>query len=189
MEPELECRRSPGRCWLPLPCEDTEPLRTMRFVTVSPTGVGVVVWVRRAAAAAAEDRAPLDSRSRMKALVAASEAEAEGGRFEVCMEVWSVYGRQYTGVHAASVHSSNGKWTTTKANDNGAPPLAGRHVRDSRLPFCDCASCCGRHGCRRDCIPWGVRKLRVCGRVEKEVRLVMSCKHWRRHGKRRQGLA
>lgn len=85
MDPELECRRRAGRCWLPLPCDDMEALRTIRFVTVSATGVGVVVWVRRAAAAAAEDRAPLDSRSRRKAFVAASEAEADGGRFEDCM--------------------------------------------------------------------------------------------------------
>lgn len=44
------------------------------------------MWVRRAAAAAAEDKAPLDSRSRMKALVAARDADAEGGLFEAGLE-------------------------------------------------------------------------------------------------------
>ena len=87
MEPELECRRNCwlGRCWFALPCDEKEPFRTIRFVTVSPTGVGVVLWVRRAAAAAAEDNAPLDSRSRTKALVAAREADALGGLFEACI--------------------------------------------------------------------------------------------------------
>ena len=68
-----------------------EAFRTIRFVTVSPTGVGEVAWVRKAAAAAAEDRAPLDSRSRRKALVAASEADAEAGRFEACMGRLTVF--------------------------------------------------------------------------------------------------
>lgn len=84
MEPELEWRRKPGR-WVPLPCEETEAFRTIRFVTVSPTGVGVGVWVRRAAAAAAEERAPLDSRSRRKAFVAAREADALGVLLEACI--------------------------------------------------------------------------------------------------------
>ena len=81
IDPELECLRKPCACWLPLPCDEVEPRRTMRFVTVSPTGVGVVAWVRRAAAAAADERAPVDSRSRIKALVAAREAEALAGWF------------------------------------------------------------------------------------------------------------
>ena len=85
MEPELECRRKPGRAWLSLPWEEMEALRTIRFVTVSPTGVGDVACVRSAAAAAAEDKAPLDSRSRMKAFVAAREADAEGGLFGACI--------------------------------------------------------------------------------------------------------
>jgi hypothetical protein len=51
----------------------------MRLVTVSPTGVGVVTWVRRAAAAAAEERSPWDSAFLRKALVAAREADALGG--------------------------------------------------------------------------------------------------------------
>jgi hypothetical protein len=84
MEPELECRRRPGCCWLPLPCEDTELFRAIRFVTVSPTGVGAGVRVRSAAAAAALDSAPLDSRSRRKALVAAREADALTVLFEAC---------------------------------------------------------------------------------------------------------
>lgn len=48
----------------------------MRFVTVSPTGGGVVTWVRRAAAAAALERFGFDSRSLRNACVAASEADA-----------------------------------------------------------------------------------------------------------------
>lgn len=81
MDPELDWRRKgPGGC-LPvkLPVEDSDPRRTMRFVTVSPTGVGVVTWVRRAAAAAAEERSPFDSAFLMKAFVAAREAEELGG--------------------------------------------------------------------------------------------------------------
>ena len=59
----------------------------MRFVTVSPTGVGVVTCVRRAAAAAAEERSPLDSAFLMKAFEAAREAEAlVGGARWGCME-------------------------------------------------------------------------------------------------------
>lgn len=83
IDPELDCRcRLPGRCcWLTalLPLEEAELRRTMRLVTVSPTGVGVVTWVRRAAAAAALDRLGLDSRSLTKALVAAREADALAG--------------------------------------------------------------------------------------------------------------
>ena len=51
----------------------------MRFVMVSPTGVGGVKCVRRAAAAAAFERSPLDSRPFTKALVAARDADALGG--------------------------------------------------------------------------------------------------------------
>jgi hypothetical protein len=80
MEPELECRRNAGACWLPLPCDDTEPLRAMRFVMVWPTGVGDRGWVRRAAAAADDERDALLSWFRMNAFVAASEAdELTGG--------------------------------------------------------------------------------------------------------------
>jgi hypothetical protein len=80
MDPELDCRRrGPGCCREVLPFDDNDPRRTMRLVTVSPTGVGVVTWVRRAAAAAADERSPLDSAFFMKALEAASEADALGG--------------------------------------------------------------------------------------------------------------
>jgi len=80
MDPELDCRRrGPGCGRETLPFDESEPRRAMRFVTVSPTGVGVVTWVRRAAAAAADERSPLDSAFLMKALEAASEADALGG--------------------------------------------------------------------------------------------------------------
>jgi len=84
MDPELEWRRKPGGCCVPLPCDDKEAFRTIRFVTVSPTGVGDEVCVRSAAAAAAEDRLALDSRSRRKAFVAARDAFALGGALEAC---------------------------------------------------------------------------------------------------------
>jgi hypothetical protein len=88
IDPELDCLcRTPGRCCAALlPLEEAELRRTMRFVTVSPTGVGVVTWVRRAAAAAALERFGLDSRSLTNALVAASEADALGGARWGCIE-------------------------------------------------------------------------------------------------------
>lgn len=58
--------------------DEAEPRRTMRLVTVSPTGMGEVVWERRAAAAAALDRLVLLSRLRTKAFEAAREAEGLG---------------------------------------------------------------------------------------------------------------
>jgi hypothetical protein len=80
MDPELDCRRRGAFCCREtLPFDDSEPRRAMRLVTVSPTGVGVVTWVRRAAAAAADERSPLDSAFFMKAFEAASEADALGG--------------------------------------------------------------------------------------------------------------
>lgn len=54
MDPELDWRRRPCGRWLP--CDDVEPRRTMRFVTSSPTGVGLEVCERSAAAAAAFER-------------------------------------------------------------------------------------------------------------------------------------
>lgn len=123
MEPELECRRNPGRCWLPLPWEEREPLRTMRFVTVSPTGVGVVVCVRSAAAAAAEERAPLDSRSRRKAFVAAREADALAGLLGAC--IWACY------VSGAS---------TRRAIEREGRGGGVRHVRGWTRPVVDCAA-------------------------------------------------
>jgi hypothetical protein len=89
IEPELVCRckTPPGRCCTALlPLEDAELRRTMRLVTVSPTGVGVVTWVRSAAAAAALERFGFDSRSLTNALVAASEADALAGARWGCME-------------------------------------------------------------------------------------------------------
>lgn len=113
MDPELECRRSRPGCWLPLPCEDSELFRAMRFVMVSPTWVGGVACVRRAAAAAAEDREALDSRSRMKAFVAASEADWLAGVLEACMGI----GGQQAGepaTQAAGARSSVGRGQTKK---------------------------------------------------------------------------
>ena len=51
----------------------------MRFVTSSPTGVGLDVWERRAAAAAALERFASEAWFLTKALVAASDADALGG--------------------------------------------------------------------------------------------------------------
>jgi hypothetical protein len=77
IDPELVRRCSaPGRCWpCPLPFDDCELRRSMRFVTVSPTGGGVVTCVRSAAAAAAFERVGLVSRSLTKAFVAAKDAD------------------------------------------------------------------------------------------------------------------
>ena len=82
----LDCLTNTGPCWLPLPCEDIEALRTMRFVTVSPTAVGGIGCVRKAAAAAEEESDALDFWSFRKALDAAREAEALGGGFGACVE-------------------------------------------------------------------------------------------------------
>jgi hypothetical protein len=76
MDPELEWRRSCGR-WLPW--DEVEPRRTMRFVTSSPTGVGLEVWERKAAAAAALERFASEAWFLTKAVEAASDAEALGG--------------------------------------------------------------------------------------------------------------
>lgn len=77
MDPELEWRRRPCGRWLF--CDEAEPRRTMRFVTVSPTGVGLEVWERRAAAAAALERVASEAWLRTKAVEAASDADALGG--------------------------------------------------------------------------------------------------------------
>lgn len=62
----------------------------MRFVMVSPTGAGLVVCVRNAAAAAEDEREALDSRLLTKAFVAAREADELGGGFwEACIR-WCV---------------------------------------------------------------------------------------------------
>jgi hypothetical protein len=71
--------RPPGRALLPLlPTEPFESLLCMRFVCTLPTGVGVVVWDRRAAAAAAAERVPFVCWPLMKAWVAAAAAELVG---------------------------------------------------------------------------------------------------------------
>lgn len=54
--------------------EDTDPRRTIRFVCRLPTGSGVVVMDRKAAAAAAEDREPVDGLFLRKAWLAAAAA-------------------------------------------------------------------------------------------------------------------
>lgn len=51
----------------------------MRFVTSSPTGVGLVVCERRAAAAAALESVASEAWLRTKALVAARDADALAG--------------------------------------------------------------------------------------------------------------
>lgn len=56
IEPELGCLRTPG-VLEELP---EDPLLCMRFVWMLPTGTGEVLWVRRAAAAAAEERDALE---------------------------------------------------------------------------------------------------------------------------------
>lgn len=56
IEPELGCLRTAGALAALAP----EPLLCMRLVWILPTGTGEVLWVRRAAAAAAEDRDALE---------------------------------------------------------------------------------------------------------------------------------
>jgi hypothetical protein len=83
IEPELFCRRKsrppPVRAVSDaLPIEELDPLRTIRLVWISPTGVGAAGCVLRAAAAAADEREALDWRSLRKACVAAKAAEGVG---------------------------------------------------------------------------------------------------------------
>ena len=73
----LPCRRSPGLSGA-LPFEDAEPRLCMRLVCICPTEIGLVVWERRAAAAAALERLALEFRLARKACVAAVEAAALG---------------------------------------------------------------------------------------------------------------
>ena len=56
----------------------------MRFVWIWPTGIGEVVWDRRAAAAADDERLALDARLARKACTAAVDAAAFGGVFTSC---------------------------------------------------------------------------------------------------------
>ena len=83
IDPELFCRcNPPGRCTIPpaLPSEEFEACRwTMRFVCSSPTGTGLVVYERSAAAAAALERLALEVRLARKAWTAAVDAAALGG--------------------------------------------------------------------------------------------------------------
>ena len=83
MDPPLFCRimpplpgppRIPPPITLPLPTDETDPRRTIRFVTRLPTGSGDVVFDRRAAAAAAEEREALDVELCRKACPAAAVA-------------------------------------------------------------------------------------------------------------------
>lgn len=59
---------------VPLPLDEVDPRLTMRFVCRLPTGSGDVVWERRAAAAAAEEREGDDLDVWRKADVAAAAA-------------------------------------------------------------------------------------------------------------------
>lgn len=58
-----------------LPMDETLPRRTMRFVWMSPTGVGEAAWVRRAAAAAELERVESPCCFFTKARAAADAAE------------------------------------------------------------------------------------------------------------------
>lgn len=88
IEPELGVRRSVG--WEPwrrppdeLPRDEFDSCRcSIRFVWTLPTDVGGGVWLRSAAAAAAEERLGLASLLAMKAFEAAVWADAEGVVFK-----------------------------------------------------------------------------------------------------------
>lgn len=73
IDPLLVLRKSPGRSGA-LPFDVVDPRLCMRFVCICPTGAGLVVRERRAAAAAAAERSPLEARFARKACVAASDA-------------------------------------------------------------------------------------------------------------------
>ena len=82
---ELLSRRTialppPGRpMMLLLARDDCEPRRIMRLVWMLPMFSGEVVWDRKAAAAAAEDRDAVDVELWRNALLAAIAADALGG--------------------------------------------------------------------------------------------------------------
>lgn len=88
MDPELGVRwREPPRTGAvaALPRDELESCRcSMRFDWTFSTDVGVVVWLRNAAAAAADDRALPASLFAAKALVAAVCADADGVVFSGC---------------------------------------------------------------------------------------------------------
>lgn len=68
-------RPIPPLITMPLPTDDCDPRRIMRFVCKFPTGSGDEVWDRSAAAAAAEDSEGLEALLRLrKAAVAAALA-------------------------------------------------------------------------------------------------------------------
>lgn len=82
IDPELFCRSNPGRSFR-LPLEEADPRRcVIRFVCISPTGVGLVVCERSAAAAAAFDRLALEVRLARNACTAAVDAAALGAAFK-----------------------------------------------------------------------------------------------------------
>ena len=68
---------APPPATLPLPVELADPRLIMRLVCMLPTGSGVVVCDRNAAAAAAEERAAFDMDFPKKACVAAAAAELD----------------------------------------------------------------------------------------------------------------
>lgn len=88
MELELGVRwREPPRTGAvaALPRDELDSRRcSMRFDWTSSTDVGLVVWLRNAAAAAADDRALPPSLFAVKALVAAVCADADGVVFSGC---------------------------------------------------------------------------------------------------------
>ena len=96
IDPELFCRCNPPRTLgLALPLEDVDPRRCIRLVCISPTGVGVVVWERSAAAAAALERFALEVRLARKACAAAVDAAAVGVVLAGCMiDVSDIVGGQ-----------------------------------------------------------------------------------------------
>ena len=72
---------------LPLPMDDTEPRRAIRFVWMFAMGSGEVVCDRSAAAAAAEEREVVEAEFLKKAEVAAiAAAEEVGGVALACKE-------------------------------------------------------------------------------------------------------
>lgn len=79
--------RAPLPMTLPLPTDDCDPRRAIRFVTRLPTGSGEVVWDRKAAAAAAEEREAFDDdfgrNEAAAAAVAAFIVAASGGGYMV----------------------------------------------------------------------------------------------------------
>ena len=86
IDPELPWRRRVPGPTVALPFDDTDAFRRIRFVCTSLTGVGLVVWVRSAAAAAADERATLEARFARKACAAAVAAAGVVGVFRAACE-------------------------------------------------------------------------------------------------------